>query len=605
MRPAPPRPRHPARRRTAGLALALLAVVPLTACGAKEPDDVLEGFLAAVASGDLGAAADATDAPAAARATLTQVRTALAPESVEVTDRHLNKAGTSGTGTYRLTWRLPGGRQWSYASSAQVRSAQNGWQVHWQPQVVHPELEDGQSLAIRPAPAQLTPVLDRDGAPLLRPQPVVGVVVDPAQTPDAEDVATRLGSALHGVEPSLTGKSVLDGIKATKPGGSYSVLTLRASDYQRVKPAIHDLPGVRFSSQERLLPATRDTGRQVLPAVRSLVEQQAAGAAGWRVVSLDAGGGEAGELYLQAAKTPPPVTSTLSAKLQSAAEKALEPVPAAAALVAVQPSTGDLLAVAQNDAADEQGSLALAGRFPPGSTFKIVTAAAALSAGSVRADSPVDCPGTATFANRTVPNEGEFALGSVPLSTAFARSCNTTFARLATDLPPAALTDSARALGVGADFVVPGLTTVTGSVPPAETVAQRAENAIGQGTVVASPFGMALAAAAVQSGRVPVPSLVRGQPGKASGTGLPPRQEVLDALRGMMRDVVTEGTATGLRDLPDVHGKTGTAQFGDGTHAHGWFVGYTGDLAFAVLLTDAGSSKPAVEAAHRFLKSGS
>ena len=47
--------------------------------------------------------------------------------------------------------------------------------------------------------------------------------------------------------------------------------------------------------------------------------------------------------------------------------------------------------------------------------------------------------------------------------------------------------------------------------------------------------------------------------------------------------------------------KTGTAQFGDGSRSHGWFVGYRGDLAFAVLLTDAGSSKPAVQAAHRFL----
>lgn len=76
---------------------------------------------------------------------------------------------------------------------------------------------------------------------------------------------------------------------------------------------------------------------------------------------------------------------------------------------------------------------------------------------------------------------------------------------------------------------------------------------------------------------------------------------MLDALRGMMREVVTDGTATLLKPLPDVRGKTGTAQFGDGTRSHGWFVGYTGDLAFAVLTTDAGTSRPAVEAAQRFL----
>jgi cell division protein FtsI/penicillin-binding protein 2 len=69
----------------------------------------------------------------------------------------------------------------------------------------------------------------------------------------------------------------------------------------------------------------------------------------------------------------------------------------------------------------------------------------------------------------------------------------------------------------------------------------------------------------------------------------------------MMRAVVTEGTATKLSELPDVRGKTGTAQFGDGERSHGWFVGYQGDVAFAVLIVGGGSSKPAVDVAHRFL----
>jgi cell division protein FtsI/penicillin-binding protein 2 len=91
-------------------------------------------------------------------------------------------------------------------------------------------------------------------------------------------------------------------------------------------------------------------------------------------------------------------------------------------------------------------------------------------------------------------------------------------------------------------------------------------------------------------------------PTPAQNMGKPLRPDVLDALRGMMREVVTAGTATALRGFAGVRGKTGTAQFGDGTQAHGWFVGYSGDIAFAVLLVGAGSSKPAVEAADRFLK---
>ncbi|MER6792483.1 penicillin-binding transpeptidase domain-containing protein [Amycolatopsis mediterranei] len=589
-------------RRNRALAVLLLVAATTAGCSGDSPEDALSAFLDAVASGDVAGAAANTDSPEAAKTVLSQVRGVLDPEALDVDDEEVKQPdGEVVTAGYRLTWHLPHGRTWSYRADAQLRAAENGWQVHWQPTVVHPQLAVGQTLGMLPQLPETAPVLDRDGVPLMRPQTVIGVVVDPQKAGNASAVAGTLAKALHRYEPSVTGRSVLDGMSKTKPGDAYPVITLRAGDYQRVKPAIYDLPGVRFASQERLLPVTHGSGQQVLPAIRALVEQQLAGAAGWRIVTRDVTGGEAAELKAEPPQPAPAVTSTLSAKIQAAAEKALATEPYSAALVAIQPSSGDILAVAQNAAADEEGSLALSGRYPPGSTFKIVTAAAALSAGEVEAGSPVDCPGTTTIENRVVPNEGRFDLGRVPLKTAFARSCNTTFARLAAGLAGSSLTDTARSLGLGADFVVPGLTTVTGDVPASDSAVQRAENGFGQGRVLASPFGMALVAATVQAGKVPSPSIVKGMPAATKNVGDPPSQEVLDALRGMMREVVTAGTATGLRDIPDVAGKTGTAQFGDGSHSHGWFVGYRGDLAFAVLLTDAGSSKPAVQAAHRFL----
>ena len=69
----------------------------------------------------------------------------------------------------------------------------------------------------------------------------------------------------------------------------------------------------------------------------------------------------------------------------------------------------------------------------------------------------------------------------------------------------------------------------------------------------------------------------------------------------MMRAVVTEGSATQLAPLGEVYGKTGTAEFTGAGQAHGWFVGYRGDVAFAVLVVDGGSSTAAVEVAARFL----
>ncbi|MEU6642275.1 penicillin-binding transpeptidase domain-containing protein [Saccharomonospora sp. NPDC046836] len=574
--------------------------------GDSGPQDVTEEFLGAFASGDTRRAAELTDSPDAARAVLDQVRASLEPASIDTAVRAVQEGqgGEAATAEYQLGWNLGEDRRWGYDAQAQLHTVDGAWKVRWAPAVVHPELGAQQGLAVwteQPAPA---PVLDRDGSPLLQADTVVGVVLD-AQAAGAQldAVTDTLARAVAPLEPSISGRSIRDGVKGTEKGQGYLVASLRSADYQTVKPVIYDLPGVRFTSEERLLSVDRGLGSQVLPAIRTTVADRLAGRAGWRVVTTDSTGAEIAELHAELPRPAEAVRSTLSLNTQRAAEDALGGVREPAALVALQASTGELLAVAQNEPADKQGAIALTGRFPPGSTFKIATAAAALSAGEAGVDTPVDCPPTTVIENRRIPNDDEFGLGSVPLHTAFARSCNTTFAQLAADLPPDALTKAARDLGIGADFVVPGITTITGSAPPADTVVQRAENGFGQGKTLASPFGMAVAAATVAAGKTPVPSLLRGMRTEASHLGEPLNADVLGALRTMMREVVTDGTASALSGLPGVHGKTGTAQFGDGTQSHGWFAGYQGDVAFAVLLVGAGTSKPAVDVAQGFLSS--
>ena len=76
---------------------------------------------------------------------------------------------------------------------------------------------------------------------------------------------------------------------------------------------------------------------------------------------------------------------------------------------------------------------------------------------------------------------------------------------------------------------------------------------------------------------------------------------MIGPLRSMMREVVTGGTATGLNRSGKVFGKTGTAQLPDPSQANGWFAGYRGDVAFAVMIEVSNSSRPAVEMAAKFL----
>jgi cell division protein FtsI/penicillin-binding protein 2 len=217
-------------------------------------------------------------------------------------------------------------------------------------------------------------------------------------------------------------------------------------------------------------------------------------------------------------------------------------------------------------------------------------------------DTVLPCPGVATIEDRTIPNDDSFDLGSVPLHTAFARSCNTTMAQLAVNLPADALTDAAAQFGLGIDYVTTGLVTVTGSVPVTESAAERVESAIGQGTVTASPFGMAMVAASIVRGSPPLPMIVQGEPATADRTVDAAPVTATAALRTMMRETVTDGTASALRDIPELIGKTGTAEYGDSNGAHGWFIAAQDDLAFAVFVAGVGSSAPAIEVAGRMLR---
>lgn len=566
-----------------------------------EPGDTANAFLTAFAKGDLAAAARETDSPDAAKSQMTEVRDALEPEKVRTKVEEVGQAdgATTANVDYSVTWDLGSGREWTYDSHIELRESDDRWQVHWSPTVIHPRLAQQQAIVVQGQQPELAPVLDRDGNLVLAPNRVISVLLEKEKAGNVGSVAGALATALTGFDKTITQASILAGVNKTPAGQPYQVVALRQADYDVVKPAIYDLPGVRFTSAPRLLANDKAFAPTLLPGIRKVVEADLTGKAGWRVITTDPTGAEVEELYAKAAEPAKAAAVTLSTSVQNAAQAALKAEPTPSMIVAMQPSTGELLAVAQNAQADKQGPIALMGRYPPGSTFKIVTASSALAGGKVTGATRVGCPATITVEGREIPNSGKFDKGTIPLSSAFAFSCNTTFAQLATRMGPSELTGMAKNLGLGVDFVMPGATTVTGSVPPASNVVERAEDGFGQGKVVASPFGMALLVSTVATGKMPTPTLLRGATTKADSQVEAVPAPVLNGVRAMMQEMVRITPA--LAAFPGLRGKTGTAQFGDGTHAHGWFVGYRGDLAFAVLLTGAEKSGKAVAAAARFL----
>lgn len=293
--------------------------------------------------------------------------------------------------------------------------------------------------------------------------------------------------------------------------------------------------------------------------------------------------------------------TTLARAVQAAAARALDGTPNAA-IVAVRPSTGEVLAVADRLLNDYS---AFHDAFPPGSTFKVITAAALLASG-LDPDAQVGCPGTYAYPDhRAWANDGEVDRGTVSFTDAFAHSCNTTFVEQAlTRLDDGDLGRTVRDWGFGRELPT-GAQGVCGSLRDAENPDEAAANAIGQGSVTATPLCMATIAAAVRDGSWRPPRLLSVKRARLIDGPAPPPSKldagVVAGLRDMMRAVVDHGTAAGAGLPEGVAGKTGTAET-EGQRSHGWFIGYRDDLAFCVFVRHGGSGRSAaVPIATRFL----
>jgi cell division protein FtsI/penicillin-binding protein 2 len=205
-----------------------------------------------------------------------------------------------------------------------------------------------------------------------------------------------------------------------------------------------------------------------------------------------------------------------------------------------------------------------------------------------------------TFGN--VPPEP--SLGKPKFSVDFAHACSTAFAALSLYLNPEDLASAASAFGIGAPWRLPlGSFAGAMSEPSSANSQDLPADAIGTGTVQVSPLAMALAAGVVDSGKWHQPSLTAGSPEARLPARPALKSRVIGLLRQLMADSVSKGAARGarVRGLP-LSGQVGSAPLA-GHHGMRavWFVGYRGDVAFAVLVFARSSSfDPAVSVAHVF-----
>jgi len=280
------------------------------------------------------------------------------------------------------------------------------------------------------------------------------------------------------------------------------------------------------------------------------------------------------------------VGTTISSSAEAAALSAVA-MHKESSMVVIQPSTGKILAIANNDGFND---FALTSDVSPGSTMKVITSTALINAGVLNPETPVACPKTFTVQGITFHNDqNETEPASTPFLTDFAQSCNNAFTSQYEHLTGALASTAKEYYGLDQkwDIGLSGITASYFNAPADASGAELAQEAFGQGELQASPLAMASVAATVDTGTFEQPILV---PGTKQVTASPLPAATDADLKEMMRAVVTSGTAAGLGFGPTVYAKTGTADISNQGKPNSWLVAFDSsqDVAVGCLVLDAG-----------------
>ncbi len=544
----------------------------------------------------------------------------LANRSVELAA--IDTRGDSTIAKLRWTWTNQTGQSWEYESELPLSRSGLLWSVSLSETALHPVLRSGGVLESRTNPGRRGSILGEGGEPLVSEGTVIDVGVRPSTV--EEKTVKSLERELD-----IDGRTLRQRIDEADPDHFVPVITLREDDYDTVKDKVHSLPGTLFRTRTQPLSRKKGFAAATLgtagPAsaedvrasggelsaesivgrsgMQKTFDDQLRGPANEEIFAVNGEDAEPVSVHEFPQQNGKDVSTTLDVEVQEAADTAAASAEKPAAIVAIRPSDGHIVAVANHDPAGAAWDRALTGQYAPGSVFKVASGLAMLETG-IASEAMLDCPKTTTVNGKSFKNAEDHVLGEVSFAENFAESCNTAFVEAGEKVASADVSNAAMNLGMG-EFDL-RVDAKMADVPVDDDPVVHAAQMIGQGKVMVSPLSVAVMAASVANGDTVSPLLVHPD----ERTTLD--EQVIDpdhveALQTMMRRAVTDGTADALKTVPGepVHGKTGTAEYGseDPPRTHSWFAGYQGDVAVAVLVEDGGfGAEAAVPVAKEFFE---
>jgi cell division protein FtsI/penicillin-binding protein 2 len=613
-----------------------VVIAGVTGVGQSDPSVAasVKDFLLAWESGNYAAAAALTTGqPASVTHSLRSAYRQLGAQGLVLGMGPITVHGNTASAYFNASIDLGrGGPPWTYQGHFTLRRHGSGWLVAWSPAVIVPGLGVGDRLAVLTTVPGRAPLLDSSGSPLIPRSPTVDVGVRPGRV--ANPIATAMKLAKVTGLASAQADQMVGQIRAAPLNAFLELIQLSPRRFAHLSAALGKVPDLthRWVSKRLFRSAVPDiTGQVGTEAAKQLVRdgdpyrpgttaglsglQQAyqatlAGTPTTEVVVQSESGRRFKVLKRWKGHPGTTVKTTIDLAVQEAARRAMSGLGFSAAVVAIQASTGRILAVAEHQAGGMPRVDPLGGQYQPGQAFTIVPTAALLSKErTFGANSQIPCYQTSAVGGQNFVNIPPVPrLGKPRFSVDFAHACGTAFTELARLLNPTELSTAAGQFGIGVPWRLPlQPSPFIGSIQKPGSLGETAADSIGTGTVLISPLDMALAAGVVESGSWHRPSIVTRPSGPTltSGDKLPVRftGHVISQLQQLMAGTVKSGVAQAARLSGEtLYGQVGTAPLvGNPKMQSVWFVGFRGGVAFAVVaLSQSATFDPAVLVARDF-----
>lgn len=538
-------------KQRAPIPVALIAVcgMLLAACGTGGSSDDAAGavnaFVAAFEKQDAAAAAAMTTSPSQAEEVIAATLTGMHAENIDA-ELTGSVEYTDGTASFSLktVYSWDEDRRFETETNGAVRKLSSGWRIQWEPSVLYPDMPAGGRLQEIRTDATPAPTVDsRSGRVFMKVEPVEQIIIDPTRTSNVANSVRRLAAVLKPIAPLITETVINDKLEAD-PGEPVVAVTLRKPDVAFLGGDPARIPGVSVHQTEQLLIQDRRLSTPLTAGLTNYWQAIRDATAGWQV-QLAGPGMRPRELAGHQGPPGPDIATTIDQNLQLTLGDAVVEVAQPATMLALDATSGAILAMARNSSAADRGINADTGYLVGTSLDPVFTAAERAADPETSAE---------TLLNR---------------------------------------------LGLGVQLTVPGASTPANGQPGGVAPVDFRPDDYTTTMMNVGALGVALARAQGGDTSSVAPHVIKGVETRVSEGELGSfPAELSGPILQAMRDTAEDGDASGLTGAPGLRALVGT----NGPEGPGWFLGIQGGRVLVIYTEGDRSGSAALQVAQKFFR---